>query len=114
MEKLPLKILELVNCNKVASLENSSSNTLEYLMICGRNTVQSGEFIKNYKQLRRIILDITIEDGDLSAFDNLEKATILTDRRHYNRKNSQLPKNETQYVIDDIPMWRYIYSGRRI
>ncbi|MGM9681214.1 MAG: hypothetical protein ACI3XR_06885 [Eubacteriales bacterium] len=114
VEKLPLKILELVNCNKVTSFENLSSDTLEYLMIYGRNKVRSGSFIKKYKRLKRVMLDIIIEDGDLSVFDNLEKATILTDRRHYNRKNSQLPKNENQYVIDSIPMWRYIYSGRLI
>ena len=114
VDNLPLKILEIENCNKVSSIENLSSDTLEYLMVYGKNKVSSAGFIKRFKQLKRVMLDILIEDGDLSIFDSLEKATILTDRRNYNRRNVQLSKSERQYIIEDIPMWRYIYSDRSI
>lgn len=114
VEKLPLKILEIENCNRVASLEEMSSDTIEYLMIYGKNKMTSGWFIQRFKQLKRVMLDIAIEDGDLSAFDGLEKAVILTDRKHFNRTNAQLPKSECPYRIETIPTWRYIYSSRYI
>ena len=111
---IPLKILELENCNEISSLESFSSKTLEYLMVYGKNKVQSGSFISNFKQLKRVMLDIVIEDGDLSFFDNLEHAVILTNKRVFNRTNSILPKSRKKYIIKTIPEWRYIYSDRDI
>ena len=63
-EMIPLKILELDSCNQIHSLENFSSKTIEYLMVYGKNRVQSGNFILNYRKLKRIMLDIVVEDGD--------------------------------------------------
>ena len=111
---IPLKILELESCNQISSFESFSSKTLEYLMVSGKNKVQSGSFISNFKRLKRVILDIIIEDGDLSFFDNLEHAVILTNKRAFNRTNSKLPKSEKSYIIKTIPEWRYIYSDRSI
>lgn len=114
IEKLPLKMLELDHCNQINSLEELSSNTLEYLMIYGKNRVRSANFILNFKNLKRVMFDILIEDGDLSDLDNLEHAVILTDKRHFNRTNSQLPKATQKYIIENIPQWRYIYSDRML
>lgn len=114
VQNLPLQILELDNCNHIACLEDISSDTLEYLMIYGKNKIYSGSFIKKFKQIKRIILGVVIEDGDLSVFDTLDSAILLTNCRHYNRNNSQLPKSACQYSIFSIPQWRYIYSNRHI
>ena len=107
-------MLELDHCNQINSLEELSSNTLEYLMIYGKNRVRSANFILNFKNLKRVMFDILIEDGDLSDLDNLEHAVILTDKRHFNRTNSQLPKATQKYIIENIPQWRYIYSDRML
>lgn len=114
IEMMPLKILEIDSCNQIISLENLSSDTLEYLMVYGKNKVQKGSFVKNFKNLKRIILDIFIEDGDLSSFDSLEQAVILTDKRAFNRNNAQLPKASYGYMLKNIPEWRYIYYNRNI
>ena len=113
-EMIPLKILELESCNQIPSLENFSSDTLEYLMVYGKNKVQSGSFILKFKQLKRVMLNVIIEDGDLSFFDSLDHAVILTDKRTFNRTNSRLPKSPNKYVINTIPEWRYIFSDRNI
>lgn len=111
---LPLKILELDNCNNISCFENISSPTLEYLMLYGKIRVQDVSFVKNYNAIKRVMLDIVIEDGDLSILDSLESAILLTDRRNFNRKNSQLPKASCKYTLPSIPNWRYIYSSRNI
>lgn len=113
-ETNPLKILELENCNQISSFESFSSKTLEYLMVYGKNKVQSGSFISKFKHLKRVMFDIIIEDGDLSFLDNLDHAVILTNKRTFNRTNSKLPKSEKRYIIKTIPEWRYIYSNRSI
>ena len=114
IEKIPLKILELDNCNNISCLDTITSHTLEYLMVYGKNQVPNSAFIKQYSHLKRAMLDIIIEDGDLSILDSLESAILLTDRRHYNRKNLQLPKSTHKYIISSIPAWRYIYLNRNI
>ena len=113
-KQLPLKILEIENCNKIIDFEEFYSEDLEYLMIYGKNQISSGNFILKYKNLKRILLDVMIIDGDLNSFDNLEHAVILTDKKHFNRKNKELPKSLTKYEIENIPDWRYIYSNRNI
>ncbi|MBQ7106791.1 MAG: hypothetical protein IJN93_04670 [Clostridia bacterium] len=113
-EGIPLKILELENCNQIPSLETFSSDTLEYLMVYGKNKVSNTNFISKLKSLKRIMFDIEIENGDLSPLDNLEHSVILTDKRKYNRINSKLPKSKERYAIKTIPEWRYIYSNRNI
>ena len=114
IENIPLKILELDSCNQIPSLEEFSSSSLEYLMVYGKNRVQSGSFILNFKNIKRLMLDIIIEDGDLSFFDNLEHVVILTDKRFFNRTNSNLPKSTSKYTIKTIPNWRYIFSDRNL
>ena len=114
IEKMPLKILEIDNCNNISCIQNISSPTLEYLMVYGKIRVQNALFIKNYSRIKRVMFDIMIEDGDLSVLDSLESAILLTDRRHFNRQNSQLPKASYKYIISSIPQWRYLYSNRKI
>lgn len=113
-ETIPLKILELENCNQISLFGSFSSKTLEYLMVYGKNKVQSGNFISKFECLKRVMLDIIIEDGDLSFFDNLEHAVILTNKRAFNRTNSKLPKSKKRYTIETIPEWRYIFYNRNI
>lgn len=111
---LPLKILEIDHCNKIKDLELLASHSIEYLMINGRNTVKSLAFLSNIKNLKRVMLDMQIENGDLAILDSLEKATIFTDKRHFNRKDTQLPKSAKQYLVFEIPEWRYLYNDRMI
>lgn len=112
--KTQLIILEIDKCNKITDIENSLPSTLEYLMFYGNNKVRSVTFINKLKALKRVMLDILISNGDLSPLDFLESAVILTDRRHYNRKNKQLPKSENKFTVSSIPEWRYLYWNRRI
>ena len=80
-----IKILEIDSCNRIENIENLLPATLEYLMLYGKNRISSGAFINQYPQLKRVMLDVTIEDSDLSAFDTLDSAILLTDRRSYIR-----------------------------
>lgn len=113
-QRLQIKVLEIENCNQIASLEEFSSDTLEYLMLEGRKPITSGQFLGQFPTLKRVILDIPIEDGDLSSLDSLEKAVLITNRRNFNRKDEELPKTSCPYILPDIPMWRWLYSDRTL
>ena len=47
--------------------------------------------------LKTLTLEFNIEDGDLSYCDHLEHVSFYPNRRHYNRKNEDLPKRERRY-----------------
>ena len=108
-----LKILEIENCNKIniMDLENVS---LEYLIYLGNTLLPNIKFIKKSVSLKRIILDVKIEDGDISILQNFQHAVIVTDRKNFNLKNNQLPKSNFNYSIDFIPQWRYYFNDRKI
>ncbi|MBQ7060680.1 MAG: hypothetical protein IJM85_02740 [Clostridia bacterium] len=109
-----LCFLELENCRKVSDMESLSSSSLEYLALLGNQRIGSLSFLSNLPQLKRIMLEWTVVDNDLSMLDGLEHAVVFTDKRGYNRKNKELPKAEKPYVFQDVPKWRSFLNNRKL
>lgn len=108
-----IKILDIQHCNKVEGIQSSIPHSLEYLMCSGNNVFHDLSFLKQ-SSIKRILLDFDVEDGNLEILDSLEHAVVFTDKRKYNRKNSQLPKANDVYLLEQIPLWRYLYNDRKI
>lgn len=105
--KKSLTALIIDKCSKIndfsviEELEN-----LEYLELCGQNSLQSLDFIYKLKNLKTFIFDVNIIDGDLSPCLNLSCAVSVKNRKHYNLKNSHLPKNQYVFGNETIEDWR--------
>lgn len=108
-----IKILEIENCNKI-NITDLENPYLEYFIFSGNTILPNIEFIKKLVSLKRIILDVKIENGDISILQTFQHAVILTDRKNFNLKNNQLPKSNIKYSIDFIPQWRYYFNDRRL
>lgn len=102
-----LRALLINNCAKIedfsvlGELEN-----LERLEIVGSNVLPSLAFIKSMKNLKTLRLGVTVADGDLTPCLDLQWAQILQNKRYYNLRDQDLPKNEFVRGNEDIEEWR--------
>lgn len=94
--KKTLKTLVIQSCGKIKDF--SVLKELEYLeklTIWGSNSIENLKFINNIKDLKLFDFDINVIDGDLTPCKNVSCVRSLINRRHYNLKDEDLPKNET-------------------
>lgn len=105
--KKTLKALRIDNCSKIedfsvlAELEN-----LELLQLSGSNTLPSLDFIKSMKNLKTFVFNVNVENGDLTPCLNLSYVYSEKNRKHYNLKDKDLPKNVHTRGNEDIEEWR--------
>lgn len=101
-----LKALRIENCPKIedfsvlGELEN-----LELLDLHGKNVLPSLDFIKKMKNLKTFLFNMPVLDGDLSPCLNLSYVYSVVDRRHYNIKDKDLPKNHYVWGNEDLEEW---------
>ena len=83
-------------CPKVKdfSVLNTLVN-LEYLQLHGSNSLPNLEFLQHMPKLKVFNFTMNVEDGDLTNCMNIPYATCKN-RKHYNLKDSQLPKTRPQ------------------
>lgn len=105
--KKTLKLLYIDHCPKIEDytvlekLEN-----LQTLMIYGSNKISDIHFIREIKSLKRFWFSVNIADGDLTPCLELEEAACLINRKHYNLKEKDLPKNdECSFGSEEIDEW---------
>lgn len=105
--KRTLRALRIENCPKIndfsvlGELEN-----LELLELSGNNELPSLSFLKKMKNLKTFIFNMNVKDGDLTPCLDLSYVYSEKNRKHYNLKDTELPK--TQYVRgnETIEKWR--------
>lgn len=105
--KKTLRALRIENCPKIkdfsvlGELEN-----LELLELYGSNELPSLNFLKGTKNLKTFVFNMNVKDGDLTPCLNLSYVYSERNRKHYNLKDTELPK--TQYVRgnETIEIWR--------
>ena len=87
-----LKQLYIEACPKIKDFSVLSSLVnLEYLQLYGSNSLPNLDFLQHMQKLKVFAFSMNVEDGDLSRCMTLPYATCKN-RRHYNLKDSQLPK----------------------
>lgn len=75
-------------------------------MIYGSNKISDIHFIREIKSLKRFWFSVNIADGDLTPCLELEGAACLINRKHYNLKEKDLPKNdECSFGSEEIDEW---------
>lgn len=105
--KKTLKALRIENCPKIedfsvlGELEN-----LELLQLSGSNTLPSLDFLKTMKNLKTFLFSMDVLDGDLSPCLDLSYVYSERNRKHYNIKDSMLPKGEYVRGNEEIEEWR--------
>ena len=104
--KKTLKALRIENCSKIedfsilGELEN-----LELLELSGSNEIANLDFIKKMKHLKTFIFNVNVKDGDISPCLKLSYAYSEKSRKHYNLKDSDLPKGEYIRGNENLEKW---------
>jgi len=102
-----LKALRIENCPNIIDfsvlelLEN-----LELLELSGSNVIPSLSFVRKMPKLKTLVFNVLVQDGDLSVCDNLSWAYSEKNKKHYNRKDEQLPKQCFFHGNEGIEEWR--------
>lgn len=88
-----LRVLSIGACGKIQdfSVLNQLDN-LEYLELMGSNDLPDLHFLSRMKKLRVFSFSMNVLDGDLSACLAIPYVNSERNRKHYNYKDSELPK----------------------
>lgn len=105
--KKTLKALRIENCPKIEDFEVLSElENLELLELSGKNQVRDLQFIKRMKNLKTFVFDVNVLDGDLTPCLDLSYVYSAKNRKHYNWKNKDFPKEKYIRGNESIELWR--------
>lgn len=105
--KKTLQLLCIEHCPNIQDYSVlEKMENLQTLIIYGNNKISDIQFIRKIKSLKRFWFSVNILDGDLSPCLELGEATSVVNRRHYNLKDSELPKNyKGSFGTEGIEEW---------
>ena len=102
-----LKALRIENCPNIHDYSVLQTlNNLELLELSGKGSIPDLSFIRNMPNLKTLLFSINVLDGDLSLCDKLSWVYSEQNRKHYNRKDRELPKDKFYHGNEDIDEWR--------
>lgn len=104
--KHSLKALRIENCPKIEdfSVLNELEN-LELLELSGSNSLPNLQFLKKMKHLKTFTFNMNVEDGDLSLCKDLTYVYCEKNRKHYNLKDKEFPKEQYFRGNENIEEW---------
>ena len=104
-----LKLLSIECCPKIVDFSVLEElNNLEYLELCGSNTLPSLHFVDKLPKLKSLTFSMKVANGDLSPCLRLQYAGSEKNRKEYNLHDKELPKGFCGYQPEDygIETWR--------
>lgn len=105
--KTTLKTLRIENCPSIDDFSVLGElESLELLELSGNNELPNLNFLKTMKNLKTFVFNVNIKDGDLSQCLKLSYAFSEKNRKHYNLKDSDLPKGQYIRGNETIEEWR--------
>lgn len=106
--KHTLKSLRILNSPKITDFSVLEElEELETLVLFGSNTLPNLDFIPKLKNLKTFAFNMNVENGDLTPCLNLRYALSERNRKHYNLKDKDLPKDEIIITgNENIDIWR--------
>lgn len=105
--KNTLKVLEIENCSNIKDLSVLAKlENLELLRLSGSNVLPNLNFIEKMKNLKTFTFNMNVLSGDLTPCLNLSYVYSQNNRKHFNLKNKDLPKNEYVRGNENIEEWR--------
>ena len=107
--KKTLKALRIQQCSKICDFSVLAElKNLEYLFLEGSNKIPSLDFVRTLSNLKTLIINMEVEDGDISPCLNLSYAHCGRIRKHYNLKANDLPKGIYYRGNENIDLWRRV------
>ena len=88
-----LRCLHIDTCPKITDFSClQQMKQLEHLSLCGNNTLNDLSFLNEMKKLKTFSFSMNVLDGDLSPCLKIPYVNSYKNRKHYNFKDKELPK----------------------
>lgn len=88
-----LRALSIENCPKITDFGSLSDLVnLEHLYLHGKNTLPGLDFLNHMKKLQTFTFSMTVSDCDLTPCLRIPYASSFKNRKQYNLKDKDLPK----------------------
>lgn len=95
-----LRTLCIDNCNNISDFSFLNDLVdLEELYLLGKNELKDLRFLGAMKKLNRFTFSMKISNGDLAPCLSVPYVCSLNDRRHYNIKDKDLPKQDVKCMF---------------
>lgn len=102
-----LKALRIEACGKIRDLSVLEKlENLELLELSGNNEVPNLNFLKKMHKLKTFIFSMNVLDGNLWPCMHLPYVYSEKNRKHYDLKDSELPKGQYVHGNESIEEWR--------
>ena len=107
--KKTLKALRIQKCGKISDFSVLAQlEKLEYLFLEGSNSIPSLNFVNSLPNLKTLIINMEVKDGDLAPCLNLSYVHCGRIHKHYNLKAHDLPKGVYYSGNENIELWRRV------
>ena len=100
-----LESLKIEKCPRLSLDHFPLLPNLQYLELSANKPVNNLRFLEKCPNLRFLVLDLGVADGNLNALTKLEHSVVMTDYRYHSIKNSSLPKSSAPFRSNTIPRW---------
>ena len=103
-----LEILEIDHCPRICDWDAFQSSSLKILLMLGNNRIDSIDFIVNLPNLKALVFEGTIGNGDIKSLKRLERCALTPHKRFYNVSQKELayPQNyKTSLDVSDDVNW---------
>ena len=100
-----LESLKIEKCASLSLDQFPLLPNLQYLELSANKPVDDLRFLEKCPNLRYLVLDLSVADGNLNALMKLKHSVVLTDYRHHSLKNSSLPKSSAPFHSNALPRW---------
>ena len=105
--KKTLRALRVENCPKIDDFSVLGElEDLELLELDGSNELSNLSFLKTMKNLKTFVFNMNVKNGDLSPCLDLSYVYSEKNRKHYNLKDTDLPKGQYVHGNETIEAWR--------
>ena len=105
--KNTLKALRIENCPKIEDFSVLEKlENLELLELTGKNTLPSLQFLKKLDNLKTLVFDVNVLDGNLTPCLDLSYVHSKKNCKHYNVKDKDMPRGVYVRGNESIEMWR--------
>ena len=102
-----IKLLRIDHCAKIGDFSAIEKlENLELLHLEGSQTLEDLDFLNKMTSLKTFICLMNIANGDLTPCKRLSYVHIGKKRKHYNLKDTELPKLTYVRGNEDIEEWR--------
>ena len=103
-----LEVLEVDHCPRICDWSDFRSSSLKILLMLGNNRIDSIDFIVNLPNLKALVFEGTIGNGDIKSLKRLERCALTPHKRFYNVSQKELayPQNyKTSLDVSDDVNW---------